>query len=204
MSGIAGLLLTGGSSRRLGVDKARLFLDGETLAARAARLLADRCSEVVEVGPGVTPMRAVREAPTGGGPLAALVAGADAFGVSETGPPGALVLLACDLPWVAPALDALIAAPAHVEIVVPVDENGRRQYVCARYGPRAVAAAAALLEDGERSLHALVAAIDDVLEVGGFAAGTFADIDVPDDAQRAGIELTIPSPAAALGRDERR
>ena len=204
MSGIAGLLLTGGSSRRLGVDKATLILDGETLAARAARLLKDRCSEVVEVGPGVTSLRAVREVPAGGGPLAALVAGATSFRDSETEPSGAFVLLACDLPWVAPVLDALIAAPDHVEIVVPVDEDGRRQYVCARYGPRAVAAARALVADGERSLHALVASIDDVLEVGGFASGIFADIDVPDDARRAGIELAIPTPAAAVGRDGRR
>ena len=200
MSGIAGLLLTGGLSRRLGVDKATLILEGETLAARAARVLADRCSEVVEVGPGVTSLRAVRETPAGGGPLAALVAGAHAFGEFEREPPGALILLACDLPWVAPVLDALVAAPAHVEIVVPIDEDGRRQYVCARYGPRAVAAAAALLEGGEQSLHALVTSIDDVLEVGGFASGTFADIDVPDDARRAGIELTIPARAAAPDR----
>ena len=201
MSGIAGLLLTGGSSRRLGVDKATLILDGETLAARAERLLTDRCSEVVEVGPGVTSLRAVRETPDGGGPLAALVAGANAFGEVETEPSsGPLILLACDLPWVAPVLDALIAAPAHVEIVVPIDEDGRRQYVCARYGPSAVVAAATLLEGGEQSLHALVTSIDDVLEVGGFAVGVFADIDVPDDARRAGIELTIPARAAAPDR----
>ncbi|MEO6469783.1 MAG: hypothetical protein ABIP21_11850, partial [Acidimicrobiia bacterium] len=113
-------------------------------------------------------------------------------------------LLACDLPWVAPALDALIATPAHVEIVVPVDEDGRRQFVCARYGPRALAAAAALLEGGERSLHALVASIDDVLEVGRFAPGTFADVDVPDDARRAGIELTATSRAGAVAPEARR
>ena len=200
MTGISGLLLTGGSSRRLGVDKATLILEGETLAARAARLLTDRCSEVVEVGPGVTSLRAVRETPAGAGPLAALVAGASGFRDSETDSSGALILLACDLPWVAPVLDALVAAPAQVEIVVPVDEDGRRQYVCTRYGPRAVAAASVLLEGGERSLHALVASIVDVLEVGGFASGTFADIDVPDDARRAGIELTMPARAAAPDR----
>ena len=204
MSGVAGLVLTGGSSRRLGVDKATLILDGETLAARAARLLTQRCSEVVEVGPGVTTLRAVRETPAGAGPLAALVAGANALCDPETDTAGPLVLLACDLPWVAPVLDALIAAPAHAEVVVPVDEDGRRQYVCARYGPRAVTAAHALVAGGERSLHALVASIDDVLEVGGFAPGTFADVDVPDDARRAGIELTTTSRVAAVAPDARR
>ena len=202
MNGVAGLVLTGGSSRRLGVDKATLILDGKTLAARAAYLLGERCSEVIEVGPGVTTLRAVRETPAGAGPLAALVAGANAL--HETDTAGPLVLLACDLPWVAPALDALIAAPPDAEVVVPVDEDGRRQYVCARYGPRAVAAARALVADGERSLHALAASIENVLELGGFAPGTFADVDVPDDARRAGIELPTASRATAVAREAHR
>ena len=39
---VGAVLLTGGTSRRLGTDKATLVLDGETLAARAARALTDR------------------------------------------------------------------------------------------------------------------------------------------------------------------
>ncbi len=204
MTRLAGLLLTGGSSRRLGVDKAALILDGETLAARAARLLSDRCGEVVEVGPGVTDVRSVRETPAGGGPLAALVAGANALRDPGTEPPGALVLLACDLPWVAPVLEALIAAPSDAEIVVPVDEDGRRQYVCARYGSRALVAAAALVGEGVRSLHELVESMDSVLEVAGFPAGTFADIDEPDDARRAGIDLVARADPGGVIPDPRR
>ena len=51
--GTAGILLTGGRSRRLGVDKATLVLDGETLAQRAARRLGAVCEPVVEAGDGV-------------------------------------------------------------------------------------------------------------------------------------------------------
>ena len=39
MRQMAGVLLTGGASSRMGTDKARLVVNGETLAARAARVL---------------------------------------------------------------------------------------------------------------------------------------------------------------------
>ncbi len=184
----AGIVLTGGSSRRLGVDKATLTLGGETLAARGARLLRLICLHVVEVGPGASDLPAVREAPPGSGPLRALVAGVAALGAN--GPVESVVLLACDLPNVAPVLHAL-AASSGDQVVVPVDEHGRRQYVCARYGVDALARAAALAAIGEQSLRALFEAIgpSGVVELDGFAPGVFADIDSPTDAQRAGIHL---------------
>ena len=184
----AGIVLTGGSSRRLGVDKATLTLGGETLAARAARLLSVICQHLVEVGPGASGLPAVRENPPGSGPLRALVAGVAAL--SATRPVESVVLLACDLPNVAPVLHAL-AASSGDQVVVPLDESGRRQYVCARYGPDALARAAVFAATGEQSLRALFDAIgpSGVVEIDGFAPGVFADIDVPADAQRAGIDL---------------
>ena len=188
----AGLLLTGGSSRRLGVDKATLVLDGETLAHRAARLLEARCERVLEVGPGVTHLAAVREDPPGSGPLAGLVTGAAAL--TATGAVTSIVLLACDLPWIGPALDALFdpaAADALAAVVLPVDGQGRRQYVCARYGPSALLRANELVASGVHSLRALVDALpaESVVALDGFAPRVFADIDHPADARRAGIPL---------------
>ena len=63
MRQLAGVLLTGGASRRMGTDKARLVVDGETLAARSARVLAAVCEPVIEVGPGVSGLPAVEEEP---------------------------------------------------------------------------------------------------------------------------------------------
>ncbi|MEP6623527.1 MAG: NTP transferase domain-containing protein [Acidimicrobiia bacterium] len=184
----AGVLLTGGTSRRLGADKATLILDGETLSARAAGLLATRCGSAIEVGPGHTTLPAVREVPPGAGPLAALVAGVQALGGIAA--VESVILLACDLPGVAPALDALVDAPP-AALTIAVDHEGRRQYVCARYGPAALERAVTLLTTGERSLHALVTSLapQAIAEVRGFAPDVLADIDHPDDARRAGIEL---------------
>ena len=72
---MAGVLLTGGASSRMGTDKARLVVNGETLAAHAARVLSAVCDPVIEVGQGVTGLPAIQEDPAGAGPLVALVAG---------------------------------------------------------------------------------------------------------------------------------
>ncbi|MFC0083091.1 molybdenum cofactor guanylyltransferase, partial [Aciditerrimonas ferrireducens] len=75
-AGRGAVLLTGGTSRRMGVDKATLFVGGVPLAWRVARALAAVGGPVVEVGPGAVPWLPVaREEPPGGGPLAGLVAG---------------------------------------------------------------------------------------------------------------------------------
>jgi molybdenum cofactor guanylyltransferase len=64
--GLSGILLAGGESRRFGSPKAEAVFDGETLQARAWRLLGDACDERILVGPGDDP---------GTGPVAAIAAG---------------------------------------------------------------------------------------------------------------------------------
>jgi len=192
---IAGVLLTGGASRRLGVDKAGARLAGTTLARRAAAALLTRCPVSVEVGPGHTDLPAVREEPPGAGPLAALAAGAAYLDRPRerdaTEPVDAIVLLACDLPHAAPALDALVAA-APASVVVPVDAGGARQYACARYAADLVARAGGLLAAGERSLRALAALVPPgaVVELHDLPASALADVDTPEDAARWGVETS--------------
>ena len=182
----AGILLTGGSSRRLGFDKATVRIGDETLAGRAARVLAAVCSPVVEVGPGHTGLPTVREEPPGSGPLAALVAGAAALACDR------VLLLACDLARVEPPLLRLIAEWDGAPTAVPV-VGGQQQLVCARYGPDALALAPSLLAAGERSLRALVARLDadevDAAHWGAVAGDeAFADLDTPSDLERLGLD----------------
>jgi molybdopterin-guanine dinucleotide biosynthesis protein A len=180
-----GVLLTGGASRRMGTDKATLVVDGETLAARAAAVLRVVCDPVVEVGPGVSTLRAVREEPAGSGPLAALVAGAAAVG-DDIGP---VVLLACDMPFVDVPLVELVARWPGAGTVVPV-ADGRAQYGCARYGADAIDAAREALRRGERALRAVVECdatvtfLDERHWRPVAPAHAFADLDTPDDLDR--------------------
>jgi molybdopterin-guanine dinucleotide biosynthesis protein A len=188
----SGLLLTGGASRRLGVDKATLVIADETLASRGARRLASVCDPVLEVGPGVTSLTPVREEPAGSGPLAALAAGADAL--AARGQSGAVVLLAVDLLNVDVPLLELLRDWDGAPTVVP-EAGGRLQPVCARYGPDAQRAAATLVSDGAQALHALLDVLDfDVVSTRVWRevapADAFLDVDTPEDADRAGIDTS--------------
>ena len=188
---VAGLLLTGGASRRLGVDKAALVLDGETLARRAASVLTAVCEPVFEVGPGVTDLAVVDEGRRHRGPLVALSAGGEAL--RRRGHAGPAIVLAVDLPRVDVSLLALLRDWPGAPTAVP-EVDGRLQTACARYGAEALVAAESLVAGGLRRLHDLL----DVVEVdrlGPDAWGevatpeTFCDLDTPADAASLGIEL---------------
>ena len=192
MRAVAGLLLTGGASRRFGVDKATLLLDGEPLGERAAALLRRHTSPVLEVGPGFTTLEAVREDPVGSGPLAAIVTGARALDARGAGD-RAVVVLAVDLPGVGDQIVEWLARHFAPTSVVPV-VDGVAQVLCARYSTDALVTAAQLVDRGERSVQALLREID-VHEAGSEEWGevgdvrAFRDVDTPDDAAALGLEV---------------
>jgi molybdopterin-guanine dinucleotide biosynthesis protein A len=185
MRQMAGVLLTGGASRRMGTDKARLVVDGETLAARSARVLSAVCDPVIEVGPGASGLPAIEEEPRGSGPLVALLAG-----VGALGNPRAVVLLACDLPFVEPALLRMLVEYPGWGTVIPV-VDGRFQYACARYGPAAFAVAERYLVAGESSLRVIAGADCSYLNESEWGAvvtaRVFADVDSPADLEQLGL-----------------
>ena len=182
---MAGVLLTGGASTRMGTDKARLVVGGETLAARAARVLSQVCDPVLEVGSGVSGLPAIREDPSGAGPLVALVAGRAALGG-----PAPVVLLACDLPFVEPPLLRLLVEWPGTGTVIPV-VDGRFQYACARYGRAALGEASAVLRAGVSSLRGLAGSDCEYLDASQWgavaSARSFADVDTPADLERLGL-----------------
>lgn len=180
---VAGILLTGGASQRMGFDKATLMVEGVPNASRLAKLLVRLASPVVEVGPGRSGLPFVLERPRGAGPLVAVsAAGAWLAGNGHNGP---ALVVACDLPFLdAGVLDALALWPGQGSAVPVV--RGRAQPLCARWSAGHLAAARLLVEAGERSMKALVRQpgvelIGEERWPQAFSGRAFADVDTPAD-----------------------
>jgi molybdopterin-guanine dinucleotide biosynthesis protein A len=108
MPSCVGVVLAGGLSARMGVEKAALPIGDETLLARIVRRLRLALPEVVIIGPrrlqSLVPDVAVFPDETPGlGPLGGL-----STALASTARPRAFVM-ACDMPFVAPALVAAMA-----------------------------------------------------------------------------------------------
>lgn len=173
----AGILLTGGASRRMGADKATLVVGEHTLAVRTARILAAVCDPAIEVGGGVSGLPATREEPAGTGPLAALLAGARYAG--PTAADAAFVVVACDLPHLSEvALRRIADHPGNVSVVPVVAD--RPQWACARWSPAARGAAERAFAAGARGLRVLGQAPDLVQLAVDDDAEAFTDVDDPD------------------------
>lgn len=200
VAGVAGILLTGGASRRMGTDKATLVIEGETCARRVGRLLAQVASVALEVGPGHSGLPVVAEPRPGNGPLVALAAAADELG--RMGHHGPALVLACDLPMLSEGLLRLLATWPGDGTVVPV-VAGQGQSLCARLSSTALADAPAAAR-GRASMAALLER-HPVTWLGEEAWGdvatqaTFADLDTPDDLVRLGLAVPGRPSRSQLG-----
>ncbi len=177
---VGGVVLAGGGGRRFGGPKAGVVLAGVTLVERAVGMLVERCADVVVVTrPGVVlprlTARVVFDRPGLDAPLAAVATGLAALDSDVC------VVLACDLPFAAPVVDRLLAAPAGA--AVAVDAGGRAQPLCARY-PRVetLAVCERLLAGGAAAMRDLL----DVLDQTPVAAddGELLNVNTPADLVR--------------------
>jgi molybdopterin-guanine dinucleotide biosynthesis protein A len=185
---VAGILLTGGASLRMGTDKALLkTAAGETWAGRAGGLLAEVAELAIEVGPGWSGLEAVQEPVPGSGPLVAL--GAGARWLADCHWAGPAIVLSTDLPHLNAALLAWLAGHPFSGSVVPL-ADGRPQPLCARYSAADLCLAAELAAGGCRAMRDLLARISAHYarpEEWARAAGdlqALADADEPADLER--------------------
>jgi len=159
---VAGAILAGGLGTRMGgLSKAALEVGGVRIIDRQLAVLRPLCDELVVVGGEPTLAASVGlalapDAPGPPGPLRAL-AGALA---ATTAP--VLLLLACDLPFLAEApLRALLArAPGH-DAVAP-RHGGHPEPLHALYARSCLAPAHALLAAGQGRMGALLEQVDTV------------------------------------------
>jgi molybdopterin-guanine dinucleotide biosynthesis protein A len=143
---LGGIVLNGGSAVRFqGADKASIEIAGATMLEHVLGALAE-VPEVVVVGDEVLtsrPVSFVREDPPGGGPAAGLLAGLAGF----PRVPRLVAVLAVDMPLVTTATVRRLMLSAEEDGALLVDEDGRRQYLCAVYRGAALVEAAPAAED---------------------------------------------------------
>jgi molybdopterin-guanine dinucleotide biosynthesis protein A len=185
---VAGALLLGGASSRMGRDKARLEVGGVAAATRLARILDDLFEEVLLVG-GEPPLEAPgRRVADPGGPRCALrgVVGALSAARAER-----VLVVATDLLELTPeVLLALLAFP-EADAVVPRSAGGA-QPLCALYRRRAaLTVATRRLAAGQLAVQGLF----DELDVA-FLEGP--DLAAVDPTGRALANVNAPEDLAAL------
>lgn len=159
---LAGIVLAGGKSRRLGTDKGRLALpDGRPLILSVIEALGSRCDEVVVVTDDLErysdlalPARLATDILPGRGPLGGLHAGLRAVSAAFA------FTAACDMPFLNPNLIAHMAGlPRSYQALVPRFE-GRQHAAHAIYARACLPAIEDLLSESDGSLRELLARLD--------------------------------------------
>ncbi len=123
-----GIITAGGSSSRMGTDKAEIDVEGVAMIDRVADTLLAHVDEVLVVGghrPGSLPDHAEIE-----GPLAGLASGLAAADGAD-----AVFFSAVDHPFLQPETVRRLINRYEGTAVVPVDHSGIRQVLCAVYPP---------------------------------------------------------------------
>lgn len=171
-------VLTGGESRRMGRDKARIEVGGTPLVARVIAVArAAGAHEVVTVG-GPDRDAGVRhlvDGVPGVGPLAGIAAALGSLAAE------AVVVLACDVPGIdAPTIRALVGALEDHDVAVA--RTDRLEPLCAAWSPvRCGPAVSGALGRGERAVHVVLGVLD-VVEVPIGVA--LHNLNTPDDLRR--------------------
>lgn len=197
-SDVAGIILAGGRSRRMGTDKALLPAPGSTshtFAEQLATQLAALCSEVLLVARDVSSSqqysslspiwRIVYDRVPDQGPLMGLASALHATTCSHA------LVVAVDLPCVQPALLAwLCTRPLTDELLIP-HVQGIPQVLLARY-PRAILPTIeTCLRQGRRDPKALLDHVpvrfleEDQLRTVDPDLRSFTNVNTPDDLTQA-------------------
>jgi molybdenum cofactor guanylyltransferase len=156
---LTGLILAGGRSSRMGVDKAMLEFEGEPLLARIAARLGAVCEEILVASGDGSRLAAfglsqVADVLPDSGPLGGLIAG-----LERAGHP-LVAAVAVDMPFVSAALLAAMASMRRAEdALVPVSADGSEP-LHAVYARSAAGTLRSALAAGTLSLRRAIGSLD--------------------------------------------
>lgn len=182
---LAGVVLCGGLSRRMGIEKATITIDGATLLERAVMRLDAVCDPVL-IAPGDLPLTVagrsvVVDAVSASGPMGGLVA------ALRASPHRLLAVVAVDMPWIDARLLAMLAARIGNRDVAVCETPRGIEPLHAVYSTSLMGAAEAALAGPDRSLRRLIAGARAVRVAGtdwrgaGVSDGFAWNINTPED-----------------------
>lgn len=160
IKGVTGVILAGGTSSRMGRNKALLKIDGERIIARVYRTLATMFHEVVIVTNtpeeyDFLPCRKVADIHPGAGSIAGLQAGLAASRTER------IFVAACDMPFLSPDLIRLLCCTGGTsDATVPLNGEGLREPLHALYNRSTLNAIQAAISNGDKSILHLLDSID--------------------------------------------
>lgn len=205
MDSIEAFILAGGASSRMGTDKSRLLLDGQTFTERIANTLLTVVSTVTLVGRSSDhpAFKSTEDVYPQWGALGGLHAALSACSADWA------IVVACDLPFVSRDLFIRLASVrGNFAAVAPVQRDGRPQPLCAIYRVSpCLAMAEKLIQSGERrpgtllqSVRTRWVAFKELTDLKG-ANRFFDNLNTPEDYSRAQQNGESP-PTAALNGPE--
>jgi len=156
IDGLAGVVLAGGASRRMGRDKATVVYSGRTMVETVVDVLSRCCAPIFVIAapgqslPELPAATVLRDEIRGVGPL--LATGRGLRAAAGAGADRAFVC-AVDMPLMTAELIAELAGHAGADVILPWD--GRDHYLAGVYRTGLVAHIDRLVAAGERSMRAL-------------------------------------------------
>ena len=190
--GVSAVILAGGQSRRLGIDKSLLELDGESLLERTVHKLHALSDDIVVVTNSpenykhlALEARFVPDEQPGAGALMGIYSGLKAADHDSA------LVVACDMPFLnVPLLRYMVPEIASHDVVVP--RLGEfLEPLHAVYSKRCLPFMAALLAEGRRQIIAFFDDVDAYYVEDSVIARfdpyhlSFLNVNFPDDWQRA-------------------
>ena len=159
---LAGIILCGGRSRRMGQEKYRLSFAGETLLQRICRIVQPEVSRILivaavdqEIPQSESNIKVLRDEIPDAGPLAGIAQALTYLQTSADAPVAAFVT-SCDVPLLKPDVISLMRNQLTEEFdAIAVRDSHYAYPLCAIYRTTVAAAAARLIASGQRRAAAL-------------------------------------------------